>query len=168
MARSGVPAGKPIDATDLSVCIVASRWHEDVMAGLVAGAQAACDRTGAQWTLVRVPGTFELPVVAAHVATAHDAVVALGVVVRGGTPHFEYVCRAATDGLGRVALDTGKPVGFGVLTCDDLEQALARSGLPGSVENKGDEAASAALETAVTLRELTEARRGRHGLGFGQ
>lgn len=168
MAHSGVPESKTIDAANVSVCIVASSWHEDVMAGLIAGAQAACERSGAQWTLVRVPGTFELPVVASQVANSHDAVVALGVVIRGGTPHFEYVCRAATDGLGRVALDSGKPIGFGVLTCDDHEQALARAGLAGSVESKGEEAASAALETAVTLRELTEARRGRQGLGFGQ
>jgi 6,7-dimethyl-8-ribityllumazine synthase len=81
-------------------------------------------------------------------------VVALGVVVRGGTPHFDYVCSAATDGLTRVALDTGTPVGFGVLTCDNDEQALARAGLEGSIEDKGYEATSAALHTARTLRDL--------------
>jgi 6,7-dimethyl-8-ribityllumazine synthase len=106
---------------------------------------------------VRVPGTFELPVVAAELARTHDAVVALGVVVRGGTPHFEYVCSAATDGLTRVALDTGTPVGFGVLTCDDDDQALARAGLEGSMEDKGYQAAAAALHTARSLQALRTA-----------
>ena len=96
-------------------------------------------------------GTVELPVVCQELARTHDAVVALGVVVRGGTPHFEYVCDAVTAGLTRVALDTGVPVGFGVLTCDTEEQALDRSGLPGSKEDKGREAAEAAIATAVTL-----------------
>jgi 6,7-dimethyl-8-ribityllumazine synthase len=105
-------------------------------------------------TEVRVPGTFELPVVAAALAADHDAVVALGVVVRGGTPHFDYVCSAATDGLTRVALDTGTPVGFGVLTCDDDAQALDRAGLDGSSEDKGYEATAAALQTARTLAAL--------------
>jgi len=83
-----------------------------------------------------------------------DAVVALGVIVRGGTPHFEYVSAAATDGLTRVALDTGKPVGFGVLTLDDEQQGLDRAGLPGSKEDKGAEAAEAALATAIVLRKI--------------
>jgi 6,7-dimethyl-8-ribityllumazine synthase len=108
-------------------------------------------------TEVRVPGTFELPVVAAELARTHDAVVALGVVVRGGTPHFEYVCSAATDGLTRVAVDTATPVGFGVLTCDDDEQALARAGLEGSTEDKGYEATAAALRTALALRVIRAA-----------
>ncbi len=101
-----------------------------------------------------MPGTFELPVVAGELARTHDAVVALGVVVRGGTPHFEYVCSAATDGLTRVALDAATPVGFGVLTCDDDAQALDRAGLPGSSEDKGYEATAAALRTALALRSL--------------
>ena len=123
--------------------------------GLLAGARralAAYSVTDA--TVVRVPGTFELPVVAAELARSHDAVVALGVVVRGGTPHFDYVCSAATDGLTRVALDSGVPVGFGVLTCDDDAQALDRAGLEGSSEDKGYEATSAALVTARTLAGL--------------
>jgi 6,7-dimethyl-8-ribityllumazine synthase len=102
-----------------------------------------------------VPGSFELPVVCrAALEAGADAVVALGVIVRGGTPHFDFVSNAATDGLTRVALDTGKPVGFGVLTLDDEQQGLDRAGLPGSKEDKGAEAASAALETAVLLRTL--------------
>jgi 6,7-dimethyl-8-ribityllumazine synthase len=105
--------------------------------------------------LVRVPGSFELPVVAGALANqGFDAVVALGVVIRGGTPHFDYVCRAATDGLTRVALDNGIAVGFGLLTCDTEEQALDRAGLEGSHEDKGYDAASAALLTATTLRKI--------------
>jgi 6,7-dimethyl-8-ribityllumazine synthase len=104
--------------------------------------------------LVRVPGSFELPVVAAALAASSDAVVALGVVIRGGTPHFDYVCRAATDGLVRAGLDSGVAVGFGLLTCDTEEQALDRAGLPGSREDKGAEAADAAVRTALLLRTL--------------
>ncbi|MGB9373223.1 MAG: 6,7-dimethyl-8-ribityllumazine synthase, partial [Jiangellales bacterium] len=103
-------------------------------------------------TLVRVPGSFELPVAALHAARGGaDAVVALGVVIRGGTPHFEYVCQAATIGLTDVTTSTGVPVGFGVLTCDTEQQALDRAGLPTSNEDKGFEAAQAAVATALTL-----------------
>ena len=102
-----------------------------------------------------MPGTFELPVVAQALAEkGHDAVVALGVVIRGGTPHFEYVCSAATDGLTRVALDHTVAVGFGVLTCDTDAQALDRAGLEGSSEDKGWEATAAALLTARTIKQL--------------
>ena len=104
--------------------------------------------------VVRVAGAVELPVVAAALARQHDAVACLGTVIRGGTPHFEYVCDAVTYGLTRVALDTGTPVGNGVLTCDTLEQARDRSGGPGSAEDKGWEAVIAALDTALVLRGL--------------
>jgi 6,7-dimethyl-8-ribityllumazine synthase len=155
VSGAGAPADEPFAAGDLAVGVVASRWHTEVMDGLLDGARRALTAYAVtRVTEVRVPGTFELPVVAAELARTHDAVVALGVVVRGGTPHFEYVCSAATEGLTRVALETGTPVGFGVLTCDDDEQALARAGLPGSTEDKGYEAASAALHTARTLRQL--------------
>ena len=155
MSGAGAPADEPFDAGDLSVGVVASRWHTEVMDGLLDGARRALAAYAVtEVTEVRVPGTFELPVVAAELARTHDAVVALGVVVRGGTPHFDYVCSAATDGLTRVALDTSTPVGFGVLTCDDDEQALARAGLEGSTEDKGYEAAAAALHTARSLRDL--------------
>ena len=144
-----------VDGSGLRVAVVAAQWHQQVMDGLVAGALRGLD--AAQVTeplLVRVPGSFELPVAAARLARAgYDAVVALGVVVRGGTPHFDYVCQAATLGLTQVAVDTGVPVGFGVLTCDDDAQALDRAGLPGSSEDKGFEAAVAAVATAVTLRD---------------
>ena len=121
------------------------------MGGLVAGALRAVEEAGAQASVVRAVGSFELPVLAAAAARGGaEAVVALGVVIRGGTPHFDYVCRAATDGLSRVALDTGVPVGFGVLTCDDEAQALARCGGPGAEEDKGYEAACAAGGRPVT------------------
>jgi 6,7-dimethyl-8-ribityllumazine synthase len=151
--KSGSPVEEPVDAGELRVAIVAARWHEQVMDGLVAGARSACAayQVG-EPRLVRVSGSFELPVVAQALATeGYDAVVALGVVIRGGTPHFEYVCQAATGGLTAVAERTGVPVGFGVLTCDTDQQALDRAGLPGSVEDKGHEAVTAALATAVRL-----------------
>lgn len=155
---SGAGAARPDIAgtgARLRVAIVAASWHETVMDGLVAGAQLALGQAGtARSDLVRVPGTFELPVACARLAPSYDALVALGVVIRGGTPHFDYVCQAATVGLTDVAVRTGIPVGFGVLTCDDEAQALDRAGLPGSAEDKGYEAAAAAVATAVTLLEL--------------
>jgi 6,7-dimethyl-8-ribityllumazine synthase len=155
VSGEGAPGDEPVDCSDLSVGVVAARWHTPVMDGLLDGARRALAAYSVtDVTEVRVPGTFELPVVAAELARTHHAVVALGVVVRGGTPHFEYICSAATDGLTRVGLDTGTPVGFGVLTCDDDEQALARAGVEGSTEDKGYEAAAAALLTARTLRDL--------------
>jgi 6,7-dimethyl-8-ribityllumazine synthase len=148
-------------ADDLRVGVVAALWHETVMDGLVSGALRGLAECGIdEPTVVRVPGSFELPVVVARLAsTGYQAVVALGVVIRGGTPHFDYVCRATTDGLTRVSLDTGVPVGFGVLTCDDEAQALDRAGLPGSGEDKGYDAALAAVATACTLRDLRQATR---------
>ena len=126
------------------------------MTGLVDGALRALAELGvpvAPQDVVRVPGSFELPVAARRMADAGaDAVVALGVVIRGGTPHFDYVCHAATVGLTEVAVRTGVPVGFGVLTCDDDAQARDRAGLPGSSQDKGAEAAHAAVATALTLR----------------
>jgi 6,7-dimethyl-8-ribityllumazine synthase len=151
--KHGAPASPTLDGRGLRVAVVAAQWHATVMDGLLAGAERACADAGVEPAVVRVPGTFELPVAcAAMAARGYDAVVALGVVIRGGTPHFEYVCSAATDGLTRVALDHGVPVGFGVLTCDTEEQALDRAGLAGSSEDKGHEAASAALATALALR----------------
>jgi 6,7-dimethyl-8-ribityllumazine synthase len=156
MAGHGAPDQEPFDGSDLRVAVVAASWHTQVMDGLLAGAERALDdfRVGNR-RIVRVPGTFELPVVASALAAqGYDAVIALGVVIRGGTPHFDYVCNAATDGLTRVALDHTTAVGFGVLTCDDDQQALDRAGLEGSKEDKGYEATSAALLTARTLGEI--------------
>lgn len=156
MSGAGAPTTAPVDCHDLRVAVVAASWHEQVMAGLVAGAERALAAHQVEApVVVRVPGAFELPVVvAALAAQGYDAVVALGVVIRGGTPHFDFVCNAATDGLTRVALDHLTPVGFGLLTCNTEEQALARAGLEGSVEDKGYEATAAALLTAQTLRRV--------------
>src|SRR3546814_10864758 len=140
---------------DRRVAVVASSWHVQVMDGLLAGAARALEAHGVSSpTIVRAPGAFELPVVAAELAKRHDAVIALGVVIRGGTPHFDYVCNAATDGLTRVALDTGVPVGFGLLTTDNDEQALDRAGIEGSSEDKGWEATSGALQTDRKSKRL--------------
>ena len=156
MSRAGTPGATPIDCHDLRVAVVAASWHEQVMEGLLAGARRALDDYQVEApTVVRVPGSFELPVVASALAEkGYEVIVALGVVIRGGTPHFEYVCAAATDGLTRVALDSGAAVGFGLLTCDDEEQALARAGLDGSSEDKGYDATAAALHTATSLRKI--------------
>ena len=144
-----------VDGTGLNVTIVAGQWHDVITDAMIASATRTIEASGAKATLVRVAGSFELPVVSQAVLEAGaDAVVALGVIIRGGTPHFEFVSDAATSGLLRVSLDTGKPVGFGVLTLDDEKQGLDRAGLPDSTEDKGAEAATAALETAVTLRAL--------------
>ena len=135
--------------------VVASLWHRAITDALVVSATKAILDAGGHAVVIRVPGAFELPVVAKAAAEkGFDAVVALGVVIRGGTPHFDYVCQAATDGLTQVAVATGVPVGFGLLTCDSEEQALQRSGLPGSTEDKGREAAEAALATVQALRSL--------------
>ncbi|MDN6748141.1 MAG: 6,7-dimethyl-8-ribityllumazine synthase [Brevibacterium sp.] len=150
MAHSGAPE-LTVSAADTRVAVIAASWHTQIMDGLVDGAQRAASEAGAQATLIRVPGSFELPLAAARLAPHFDAVVALGVVVRGGTPHFDYVCQAATDGLNRVAIDSRKPVGFGVLTCDNEQQGLDRAGLEGSQEDKGHEAMTAALVTAQAL-----------------
>lgn len=155
MSGTGAPESRPVEgAEDLRVAVVASLWHTEVMDGLLDGARRALkDAKVAAVTELRVPGTFELTVAASRLArSGFDAIVALGVVIRGGTPHFDYVCEAATSGLTAISERTGIPVGFGVLTCDDDAQALDRAGLPGSKEDKGYEAASAALETAVLLR----------------
>lgn len=154
--------GRPVDAGELSgaaglrVGVVAATWHAEVVDQLLARALDTVEKAGALSTVVRVPGTIELPVIAQELARTHDAVVALGVVVRGGTPHFEYVCDSVTAGLTRVALDERTPVGNGVLTTNDLQQAVDRSGAPGSAEDKGAEATEAALRTAVVLAELRE------------
>jgi 6,7-dimethyl-8-ribityllumazine synthase len=154
MSGAGAPTIHT-DGTGLRVTVVAASWHDVVMDGLLAGARRAlAEANVTEVREIRVPGTFELPVAAARAAESSDAVVALGVVVRGGTPHFEYVCEAATHGLTDVATRTGVPVGFGVLTCDDEQQALDRAGLPGSKEDKGAEAAEAAVATVVALRGL--------------
>lgn len=154
MSGSGTPTAVVTGGEQLAVTVVAAQWHAQIMDALVDGARRGLLAAGVEHvTLVRVPGTFELPVASLHAArSGADAVVALGVVIRGGTPHFDYVCQGATMGLTDVAVSTGVPVGFGVLTCDTEQQALDRAGLPGSNEDKGFEAAQAAAATALTLK----------------
>ena len=160
MSGVGAPEAQAVDASGLTLGIVATTWHAEITDSLLDRAVAAALACGIDRpTVVRAPGAVELPVVAQALTERHDAVVALGVVIRGGTPHFEYVCDAVTAGLTRVALDAGKPVGNGVLTCDTEEQALDRAGLPGSAEDKGWEAVIAALATALTLRDLRSPQR---------
>ncbi|WP_342025065.1 6,7-dimethyl-8-ribityllumazine synthase [Arthrobacter citreus] len=139
-------------ALNIRVAIVAASWHTEIMDGLIGGALRAVDDAGLTPKLIRVPGSFELPVAAARLAPHYDAVVALGVVIRGGTPHFDYVCSAATTGLTDVSVRTGTPIGFGVLTCDTEQQGLDRAGLPGSSEDKGYEVVAAAVNTVAALR----------------
>lgn len=156
MSGSGSTDERVPDGRGLRVAIVSARWHATISDGLLAGAERAlaeCQVLDA--AVIRVPGAFELPVMVKALASQrYDAVIALGVVIRGGTPHFEYVCRSASDGLARVAVDTGVPVGFGLLTCDTAEQGLERCGLSESSEDKGREAAMAAVETALLLRRV--------------
>jgi 6,7-dimethyl-8-ribityllumazine synthase len=155
MSGEGRPALDIPEATGLRLAVAATRWHADIVDVLLERALATAEKAGVERpTVVHVPGTVELPVVCQELARTHDAVVALGVVVRGGTPHFEYVCDAVTAGLTRVALDERTPVGNGVLTCDTHAQAVDRSGAPGAVEDKGAEACVAALATAAVLRDL--------------
>src|SRR5207245_5448544 len=146
MSGAGRPADGVVDAAGLTLAIAATRWHAEITDSLVRRACAAARACGVGEPLVvRVAGAVELPVVAAELADGHDAVACLGAVIRGGTPHFEYVCDAVTYGISRVALDAGKPVGNGVLTCDTLEQARDRSGQDGSREDKGWEGVVAEL-----------------------
>ena len=153
MAGEGRPEGTALDASGLRIAIVHGRWHEQIATGLLEGSRRALAEMGADVTELPVPGSFELPVVAqAALEAGFDGAVALGVIIRGGTPHFEYVSEAATMGLTEVAVRTGKPVGFGVLTLENEAQGLDRAGLPGSKEDKGAEAAEAALATAQALR----------------
>ena len=152
---AGVPDLPQVDASGLTLAIVASTWHGTICDALLDGAlRVATDAGVTEPTVVRVLGAIEIPVVAQALAANHDAVVALGVVIRGQTPHFDYVCDAVTQGLTRVSLDTSTPVANGVLTTNDEAQALDRAGLPGSAEDKGAQAAAAAISTALTLRDL--------------
>lgn len=164
MSGDGRPSLTVPQATGLRVGVVVTHWNSAITDIMLQRALATATAAGVvDPTVVRVAGAIEIPVVAQQLATDHDAVVALGVVVRGGTPHFDYVCDAVTAGLTRVALDAATPVGNGVLTCDTEQQALDRSGGPGAVEDKGAEAMTAALGAALSLRAL---RSPRGGMGF--
>ncbi|MBW0019560.1 MAG: 6,7-dimethyl-8-ribityllumazine synthase [Mycobacterium sp.] len=152
---AGIPDVGPLDASGVRLAIVASAWHSEICDALLAGARKVATESGIDNpTVVRVLGAIEIPVVAQELARNHDAVVALGVVIRGQTPHFDYVCDAVTQGLTRVSLDASTPVANGVLTTNTEEEALDRAGLPTSAEDKGAQATAAALATALTLRDL--------------
>jgi 6,7-dimethyl-8-ribityllumazine synthase len=155
MAGFGTPGEHIVDASGLRLGIAVTRWHRDLTTQMLDRAQAAAAACKIDDVIVaHVAGSVELPVVAQALARTCDAVVALGVVIRGGTAHFEYVCKAVTEGLTRVALDESTPVAQGVLTVDTLEQAMERAGLPSSTEDKGWAATVAALEAALALRDI--------------
>ena len=155
MSGAGRPRLPAVDAANLALAIAGTRWHPEITDSLVERATTAAKESGVEDLLVvRVAGAVELPVIAQELARHYDAVVCLGAVIRGGTPHFEYVCDSVTAGLTRVALDARTPVGNGVLTCDTVESARDRSGLPESHEDKGWEAVVAALEVALLLRSI--------------
>ena len=148
-----------LDATGLNLAVVVARFNHLICAKLLEGALEELERRGANPDAIHVawvPGAFEIPQAARVLANTgrYDAVITLGVVIRGGTPHFDYVCEGVTDGVREVMRDTGVPVAFGVLTCDDVEQALARAG--GAHGNKGADVASAAVEMARLLAQLGE------------
>ncbi|MGH8877121.1 MAG: 6,7-dimethyl-8-ribityllumazine synthase [Stackebrandtia sp.] len=156
MAGHGTPGLDTVDAAGLRLGIVATRWHGELVAQMTQRAQAAAKASGVtDVTVAQVAGSVELPVVAQALARRSDAVVALGVVVRGGTAHFEYVCSSVTEGLTRVALDESTPVAHGVLTVDTDAQAIDRAGYPDSSEDKGYSATIAALDAALAIRRLT-------------
>lgn len=159
MSKEGLPELAHVDAAGLKVAVVTARWNAEICDQLHRRALETAERCGAGVSEYRVMGALELPVVVQEAARDHDAVVALGCVIRGGTPHFDYVCDSVTEGLTRIALDAATPIGNGVLTTNTQEQALDRAGLPGSAEDKGAEAMLAALDTAVLLSEI-RARRG--------
>ncbi|WP_026162207.1 6,7-dimethyl-8-ribityllumazine synthase [Corynebacterium ulceribovis] len=154
MSGAGLPTIEMPDCTGMRVGIVTSHWNENITGQLRANALAAAEEAGATVLDVQVVGALEIPVVVQELAKQCDAVVALGCVIRGGTPHFEYVCDSVTEGLTRIALDTGIAIGNGVLTTNTLEQAVDRSGVPGAAEDKGREAMIAALHTAHLLKTL--------------
>ncbi len=161
MSGFGTPDLSTVEATGLRLGLVATRWHQEITDQLLDRALAAgkaCGVADADVTVARVAGSVELPVVAQALARTHDAVVALGVVIRGATAHFDYVCRSVTDGLTRVALSESTPVAHGVLTVDTVDQALERAGLPDSSEDKGWSATVSALDAALVLRTVLSRR----------
>lgn len=152
MSSHGAPKIE-IDASGIQVTVLVTSWHEQITDGLLAGAERALKAAGnSDYKVIRVPGAFELPLAAQMaIKSGAEVVIALGVVIQGETPHFDYVCDAATSGLTRVQLDTSVPIGFGLLTVSNEKQALDRAGLPGSKEDKGAEA----VEAAITMKRLS-------------
>lgn len=157
-----IPSGQRIiegalKAEGLRFAIVASRWNDLIVSRLVGGATDALLRLGAaekDIVIVRVPGSFEIPIAAQKLAASgkYDAVICVGAVIRGETPHFDYIAAEVTKGIASVALETGVPVSYGIITADTVEQAINRAGVKAG--NKGFEAAMTAIETANLLKEL--------------
>ena len=149
MSGSGAPQLE-VSGEGLKVFVIASSWHTTIMDGLIAGARKELVRAGAtDVTVWRVPGAFELPLAAElAIEKGAEVVIALGVVIRGETPHFDYVCDAATQGLTQVQINRKVPIGFGLLTVNTEQEALNRAGLANSREDKGAEAVQAALTMA--------------------
>lgn len=158
MSKEGLPTQDALDASGLRVAVVTAEWNADICDVLHERAVATGRAAGAVVDEFRAVGALELPVIVQEVARQYDAVVALGCVIRGGTPHFDYVCDSVTEGLTRISLDESTPIGNGVLTVNTHEQAVERSGVEGSVEDKGGEAMHAALATALTLSRLRQVR----------
>ncbi|WP_432837142.1 6,7-dimethyl-8-ribityllumazine synthase [Dactylosporangium sp. CA-092794] len=157
MAGTGVPVRERVDGTGLTLGVVATRWHNELVDHMLDRAIEAGEASNVDHiTVARVDGAVELPVLAQALARRVDAVVALGVVIRGDTSHFEYVCQSVTDGLTRVALDESTPVAHGVLTVDNYAQARARAGFEDSAEDKGYAATLAALDAACALRQVAK------------
>ena len=146
-----------LNAQGLKIAIVASRFNDFVVGRLVDGAIDYLVRHGASVddiTVIRVPGAYELPIVCKKLAafSQYNGIIALGAVIRGATPHFDYVCAEASKGIAQISLQTGLPIGFGLLTCDNLEQAISRAGA--HVGNKGSETAAAVLETIRVMEQI--------------
>jgi 6,7-dimethyl-8-ribityllumazine synthase len=155
MAGFGAPELSTVDAAGLRLGVVATRWHAGLVDQMLERALLAAKECGVTDVVtVRVAGSVELPVVAQALARRCDAVVTLGVVVRGETAHFDYVCKSVTEGLTRVALDEATPVAHGVLTVDNEAQARDRAGLPESTEDKGWSSTVAALDAALAVRQV--------------
>lgn len=154
MATHGAPTGYEIRAEGMTLAVVSTRWNEKIVSLMHDRALARARELGVKVDEYFVAGALELPVVVQACAGRYDAVVALGCVIRGETAHFDYVCDSVTAGLTRVALDAGVPVGNGVLTVDDEDQALDRTGGEGAKEDKGAESVDAALSAAVELAKV--------------
>ena len=150
------PKIKVSDLSGARVWIISARWHSEICEQLVIGAKRAITESKIKnVTVHEVPGSFELPLAAKFaLQNGADIAVVLGVVLKGETPHFDYVCKGVTDGVMQVSLELGKPIGFGVLMVENIEQAIARSGGPGSKEDKGYDSAIAALELLRLQRQL--------------
>jgi 6,7-dimethyl-8-ribityllumazine synthase len=146
-----------LNANGLRIAIIASRWNDLLVSRLIGGAQDALIRLGAQQsdlTLIRVPGSFEIPLAAKKAAASgrYDALICVGAVIRGETPHFDYIASEVTKGMAAISLDTGVPVAYGIITADTVDQAINRAGVKNG--NKGFEAAMAAVEMANLMKEL--------------